>query len=351
MAFLMPLAAQSQELPAPRSPYVNDFADALSNRTKAELIKMFREAKVEQGRELTVVTIKWLSLYGGHRDLAAFGKALFNDWGVGNAQTNDGVMLLFALNDRQVRIVLGDGYSARYDGLAKRIIDSEIIPQFEIGQTEAGILKGAAAAIDRLDLNRALPPEPSRWERFATWLEEQAPPIFFGIVALAFTSGGWFPRVVRLFRRVLPLKCPECSRKMLRLGNVQERHYLSDGQLLEEKLNSANYDVWICPHDEHVTIKADYSLTSRYKACPDCGYHTCEVHRHTRRAATRVSSGEAEQAYRCDKCGYTHLAIVPIPYLQADGDGRSSARFGGGGRSSGGFGGGSSSGGGASGSW
>lgn len=94
-----------------------------------------------------------------------------NAWGVGNVQRNDEVMLVVAVKDRETRIALGSGYRAQYDGLAKQIIDSDILPAFRAGRMEDGIIAGTRSSLERLRLDIDLPPE-TLGQRFTRYIEE-----------------------------------------------------------------------------------------------------------------------------------------------------------------------------------
>lgn len=343
-------AAWAQDnLPDFDSVFVNDFADILSEETEAKLTQMLQAARNERDHEMTVVTIQSRADYGQFRDIAKFSKDLFNKWGVGNAERNDGLMLVVAVKDRDMRIALGSGYSARYDGKAKRIIDSVLIPAFKAGNMEKGILNGTRASLDQLQLDTRDPSELSYKERFHRWSADN--PLggvlawiggFIGLIASPFLA--FFG--IRWGARNMPRNCPECGRVMVRLGDVQEDQYLDAGQLVEERVNSKNYGVWVCQHDDHVTIKGYPKMWSSHAACPNCKYHTYEGRRTVLRDSTYSSTGLARLDHTCHNCSHEASRDVSIPVKV-----QSSSSSGGGGGGGSSFGGGSSSGGGASGSW
>lgn len=352
-AWAAPVTAQ--DLPAYSSVLVNDFADVLSPETEDSLNAMLQTARDLRDHEMTVVTIDSVNSYTPGLSIERFAKVLFNTWGVGNAERNDGLMLVVAVEDREMRIALGSGYRARFDGIAKRIIDSEMVPEFKAGRMEQGILRGVEESLARLRLD-AVEPEPAgleeRFERF----REDHPGWGIAVIIIGVLS---FPLVVILGPFVLfggvrglirrrPRKCPECGRLMLRLGDKQEDQYLDAGQIFEEELSSKDYGVWFCEHDEHLTIVGYPKMFSRHKACPNCRYHTYETHSTTLQAATTEAGGRKRLDSTCKNCGHHDTREVSTSRLVRTSSSSSSS---GGGGSSGGFGGGSSSGGGASGSW
>ncbi len=342
------LPAAAKDLPDYVSVYVNDFADILSPETEAELTRILQQAREARDHEMTVVTIKSRHAYGGFRDIASFSDQLFNKWGVGNAERNDGLMMVVAVEDRDMRIALGSGYRARYDGIAKRIIDSIVIPAFKDGRMEQGILEGTRASLDRLQLDTRPASELSPMERVQRWTDEDPKRkvllVILGIFGAPITAIlGFFG--IRWGVRNAPRKCPECGRRMVRLGDVQEDQYLDAGQLVEERLNSKDYGVWVCEYDDHIMVKGYPKVFSSHGACPNCRYKTYHTRTTVLRNATTSSTGLKRLDHSCKNCGHTASEDRTIPRRTQSSSSSSSS----GGSSS--FGGGSSSGGGASGSW
>ncbi len=345
------LPGAAQDLPDWQSIYVNDFANVLSPETEAQLEEMLQAARAERGHEMTIVTIDKVNSYTDNHTIEKFAKDLFNHWGVGNAERNDGILMLVAVEDRRIRIALGSGFRARFDGVAKRIIDSIILPSFRTGQIEQGVLEGTAASLERLRLDAALP-EPTVREQFDA-LKARSPMSAFlaavGVVlALPLTALlGLFG--VRLGQKTLPRSCPECGRRMFVLGNVQEKQHLAPGQITEERIKSKDHRVWVCNHDGHTTVKSFPRLFSKRSACDNCGYHTSEATRTVVLTPSYTSAGEARIDHHCANCDHTAKEFVPLS-RKVEGNARSG--FGGSGSGGGGgFGGGGSSGGGGSGSW
>ncbi len=344
------LPGHAQQLPDWQSIYVNDFANILSPEAEAELEDMLKTARAERDHEMTVVTIDKVNNYTNNHTIEKFAKDLFNHWGVGNAERNDGILLLVAVEDRRMRIALGSGYRARFDGVAKRIIDSIMLPEFKAGRMEQGILEGTAASLERLRFD-AEPPEPTVRDRIRTGVESSPLGVgltmVLGVLAIPATAIlGFFG--LRLGQRKLPRKCPECGRRMFVLGNVQEKQYLDPGQIVEERIKSKDHCVWQCPHDEHITIKSFPRMFSKKSACVNCTYHTSEATRTVTIPATYSAAGEARMDHLCANCGHAREEYVSIPRKTRS---ESRSGFGGSSGGGGGFGGGSSSGGGGSGSW
>ena len=71
----------------------------------------------------------------------------FRSWAIGNKKTNNGVLILIAVNDRKVKIEVGYGLEGAIpDVTCKDIIDNVISPSFK----QAQYFKGLDAATDNL---------------------------------------------------------------------------------------------------------------------------------------------------------------------------------------------------------
>lgn len=76
-----------------------------------------------------------------------FGVQLFNNWGIGHKNIDDGALILLAFdkedNKRYIRIITGYGREAVLnDAKAGRIIDDYMLPYLKNGQYELGLMEG-----------------------------------------------------------------------------------------------------------------------------------------------------------------------------------------------------------------
>ncbi len=167
------------------------------------------------------------------------------------------------------------------------------------------------------------------------------------------------PLIITLYRwRNRTRRCPRCNARMRKLDEASDNAYLTEAQDLEERLDSVDYDVWLCPECGETDIYPFVKRGSAYKECPVCHART-ERHTSTRvlRQPTTLREGIAQKTYACRHCGNIRTEDHAIPKLPPVvvapiGGGRSGGGGGfGGGSFGGGFGGGSTGGGGASGGW
>ncbi|WP_223584449.1 TPM domain-containing protein [Sphingobacterium sp. GVS05A] len=159
----------------------------------------------------------------------------------------------------------------------------------------------------------------------------------------------------RIRRNELRLTPPDGSGRWLRMNkddvSIRESAYLDQGQLMEEKIGSRSYEIWV-DQISNETKLVPWDENAGYIDCPQCHYRTFETGlSHTIRSATYSSQGLEERFDKCKNCGHrvSHGEhTIPVKVRS------SSSRSGGGGSSSSGggsFGGGSSGGGGAGGRW
>ena len=85
--------------------YVNDFANLLEQDTEEYIISMNRELEEKTGAQIVVVTVQ--NLEG--KSLEEYATELFREYGIGDKDKNNGVLLLCALEEREFRIEVGYG--------------------------------------------------------------------------------------------------------------------------------------------------------------------------------------------------------------------------------------------------
>lgn len=151
LMLFLPAAALAQGMPQPLSDTVSDFAGVLTPQQEATLTATLQTARTETGVHIAVAVMDFRAKYGGAgQSIEIYSKNLFNVWGVGDKDRNDGILILVVQGDREMRIALGSGFDAVYDGLAQRVIDREMLPAFRDNRYADGIQVGAQAVIDRL---------------------------------------------------------------------------------------------------------------------------------------------------------------------------------------------------------
>jgi uncharacterized protein len=326
-------------IPNPRlqnGTWVADVAGALHADTVARLNDTIGAAERTTGTEMAVVVMR--SLDGASIEEAA--AELFEMWGIGKKDRDNGLLLLWSVDDRRVRVEVGYGLEGVLpDGKAGAILDAYVIPKFRSGEFDAGILAGvdallAAASNEEVELPLAATESYEEDSDGSSLLLPLVGSIPIGIGALI---------AVRKWRRYRRRHCPQCQTRMLRMSESEDDELLPEGQLAEERIGSVDYDVWKCPACSHHFTLRYPKWMSQYDKCPQCSHRTKSSKEHVITPATTRASGSARVVELCAFCGFTREFTKTLPRITQSSSSSSSGRSGG---SS--FGGGRSGGGGAS---
>ena len=196
---LSPALGTAQPLPEPISPYVNDLAGLLDADDMTEVRGMLAALKSDTGIQMTVLTLDSQAPYGPNQSLESFATDLFNDWGIGDANRNDGILVLVLPDDRAMRIELGAGYDQTWNDEAGRVIDRSFLPSFRSDKYARGIKDGVSDTIATLARPFAKG-QPAPKSSNDTWLIILA---FLAVIGVAFR------RWIRDFGAKLR-RCPTC---------------------------------------------------------------------------------------------------------------------------------------------
>jgi uncharacterized protein len=158
------VAAAGQTLPALSAP-VNDFAGVIDPASAVELDRRIRALESATKDAVVVVTVKTFAPYGS---IEEYGVKLFEQAGIGQRGKDNGVLVLFAQQERRVRIEVGyDLEEFITDGFAGDVIRQEFLPAFREGRFGEGLLAGTTRIIERIAARRGvgpLTPQPARDE-------------------------------------------------------------------------------------------------------------------------------------------------------------------------------------------
>lgn len=210
----------------------------------------------------------------------------------------------------------------------------------------------AVAAVQARTLKRATDGLTKRGKHLEGYVLNNNQQSFWLWVALLFPVP-FLPHYVLLRRRKtrlreFPRTCPTCKATMRRLNEEEEDTYLSAPQQVEETIQSASHDVWLCAVCGG-TLRVTYpGKETKYEVCPNCkAMAYSEESTRTVVEATRTRKGKGERVLACKSCGHNKSETFSIAKLSAHGSSSSSSSSG----RSGGWGGGTSGGGGASSRW
>ncbi len=115
---------------------VRDLANILAPETEARLTARLDEAERLYGPQVAIVTVE--SLEG--RPIEDYSLDYARNWGLGDKQRDDGLLILMAPNERKVRIEVGNGLEGSFsDVFCAEVIEKTMLPQFRQGHYGRGI--------------------------------------------------------------------------------------------------------------------------------------------------------------------------------------------------------------------
>ena len=125
--------------------YVNDFAGVIPEDTRQKITDLAGEVEQKTGAQIAVVTVD--SMQG--LTVEDYATRLFETWKIGQAENDNGVLLLLAMAERRLRIEVGYGLEpVLTDGTCGSILDTYVRPHALDGNYGDGLYRGALAVAD-----------------------------------------------------------------------------------------------------------------------------------------------------------------------------------------------------------
>lgn len=351
----------------------------------------------------------------GEEDIFDFSQELAESWGIGRDDNDNGLLMLFVMDQRAVRIHPGYGLEGVItDATARHIIDTAIIPWMRKGDVDKAVESGVATICNLLEQPavlaevRSARQERTRNDQVIANNKRLFRQMLSYFIAIMLIVGIWkflqtarkahkiknynygkamqwrnaLPKMILwtllsaglclplliccylLYRfwRTKKIICDNCHARMRRLPEDKDNNYLTSGEDCEEKLHTVDYDVWLCPECGAIEKFPFIMNQNFYTECPSC-HHLAYGLKYDRTVvpSTVSTEGIGERIYECRHCGFNdrkqyRLPKKPDPTVMAAaalaaGAAARSGRGGGMGSGGGSWGGGSFGGGGATGRW
>lgn len=316
--------------------FVSDPEGVLSPTDRSELNRQILELRDSLTIQIAIVIIPAIDEWK-YSDARDFANSLFNDWGIGEKENDNGLLILLLTQRDQREITFETGYGVEgvlTDGICKLIQTNVMIPYLKEEQWGKGLLEGLA------EIKRVMngDSEILRAEQNRIAQEEKE---LKGILAF---GGLW------------------------NLLGVGAFYYLDHKQRKREKNSALNYRQYIRKKENESTSlillvfmfligwvvyevlnaifgkKHSVGDSDHQILCENCGQKGLVKYQGKKivREARITQKGLYGHQFHCKNCGYTNELLVPFDYITP------TKRFGSGG-GFGGFGGGF--GGGGGGSW
>ena len=123
---------------------INDEAHVFSQNERDELLNLLQNFEQNSTTQIAIVTLNSLE----NMSIEELSLEIARGYKLGQKKDNNGVLLLVAPNEKNVRIEVGYGLEgALTDAVASQIINSVMIPEFKNGKMSEGIKKGVVAII------------------------------------------------------------------------------------------------------------------------------------------------------------------------------------------------------------
>ncbi len=156
----LPVLAQQIAVPELRQ-QVTDITGTLSTSEQQSLTQQLQDITQKTRAQVAVLIVPST----GDDSIEQYATRVFDNWRLGDAKRNDGILIIVAWSDRTVRIQVGYGLEEKVtDALAGDIIRSNMIPAFKQQQLAKGLELAIIALNNRLTSQHQYSVNPSESE-------------------------------------------------------------------------------------------------------------------------------------------------------------------------------------------
>lgn len=173
--------------------FVSNPDNILKSETVDEINNYLDSLTSQTGAEVAVVAVNSI----GYADIKTFANELFKEWGIGKAKQDNGLLVLFVLDQKKVTFETGYGLEGVLpDAIAKRIQIQAMIPAFKQGNYDAGLIAGVQqiAKYIRKEPVTEVKTDPIAWN-------EILPTAIAAYVLLVLFSGLWMASSIKSVRK------------------------------------------------------------------------------------------------------------------------------------------------------
>ena len=226
--FLMVSPASGEPIYPELKDYVNDYASMFDGTNIQKMDTLLQELEKATTAQIFVATVD--SLQG--TTIEEYAVKLFEKWGIGQAEEDNGVLILLTKQERGVRIEGGYGLEPVItDAIAGRTINNIMVPRFKKGDFGLGTYEAVAylSSLIAKDTGVSL----NALEHYSTsgvvigkYL------IFIGLAAFFILFAGCFTAIYFILsKRRLKRLCPNCKTPNLKTTYkiLKEATYIAPG--------------------------------------------------------------------------------------------------------------------------
>lgn len=214
--------------------YVSDPTSILSPAATDTINAILGRLEKSTGIETAVVMLPSI----GENDIFDFSTSLFRKWGIGKKKNNNGLLILFVMDQHKVRFATGYGIEGTMtDAMSKRIQTQYMVPAFKRSDWNKGMVDGVRATAKVLD--GSMEPE-------ADDSDTDTDDILFSI--------GIIVGIVLLVMFVSSImqRCPKCHKRSAMKQMGVEVLRVSTGKGRRKRIRRTTY---VCQYCGHIMTK------------------------------------------------------------------------------------------------
>lgn len=191
--------------------YVTDPSAILSATARDSINAILGRLEKSTGIETAVVMLPSI----GDEDIFEFGHELFRKWGIGKKKSDNGLLILFVMDQKKVRFTTGYGIEGTMtDAMSKRIQTTLMIPRFKKGNWDGGMVNGVRAVAKTLDGSMQAEEDSG---------EDDISTIMITLLAIVVTM------LIFIYAMGSLQRCPKCKKRSA-LRKVKEQHLVVKDQ-------------------------------------------------------------------------------------------------------------------------
>ena len=191
--------------------YVTDPSAILSATARDSINAILGRLEKSTGIETAVVMLPSI----GDEDIFEFGHELFRKWGIGKKKSDNGLLILFVMDQKKVRFTTGYGIEGTMtDAMSKRIQTTLMIPRFKKGNWDGGMVNGVRAVAKTLDGSMQAEEDSG---------EDDISTIMITLLAIVVTM------LIFIYIMSVQQRCPKCKKRSA-LRKVKEQHLVVKDQ-------------------------------------------------------------------------------------------------------------------------
>lgn len=214
--------------------YVSDPTSILSPAATDTIDAILGRLEKSTGIETAVVMLPSI----GENDIFDFSTSLFRKWGIGKKKSDNGLLILFVMDQHKVRFATGYGIEGTMtDAMSKRIQMQYMVPAFKRSDWNKGMVDGVRATAKVLD--GSMEPE-------AADSDTDTDDILFSI--------GIIVGIVLLVMFVSSImqRCPKCHKRSAMKQMGVEVLRVSTGKGRRKRIRRTTY---VCQYCGHIMTK------------------------------------------------------------------------------------------------